>query len=63
MVRTGTYGIVEGDRPRYIVMTSRKAVTKDANGNSDLNFIILKKNMHPLILPFIGGGTVDNAAS
>ena len=60
VLRTGVY---PDGKPRYIVLTSSAAVTKDAKGNADLNQQVLKKLVHPDILPFLGGGTVDNAGS
>lgn len=53
----------DGNKPRYIVLTSSTAVTKDAEGNAKLNLDVLKKYLHKDVLPFLGGGTVDNAGS
>jgi hypothetical protein len=60
ILRTGVY---EDGKHRYIVLTSSTAVTKDAEGNADLNLDVLKQYVHKKILPFLGGGTVDNAGS
>jgi hypothetical protein len=60
VLRTGVY---PDGKPRYFVLTSSAAVTKDAKGNADLNIKVLKKLVHPDVLAFLGGGTVDNAGS
>eukprot|EP00956_Cyclotella_meneghiniana_P035571 scaffold116121_cov45-Cyclotella_meneghiniana.AAC.1 len=60
VIRTSVY---PDGKPRYVVLTSSTAVTKDAQGNANLNVDILKKLVHKLVLPFLGGGTVDNAGS
>lgn len=60
VIKTGVY---PDGKPRYIVLTSSAAITKDAKGNADLNVEVLKKHVDPDVLPFLGGGTVDNAGS
>ncbi|KAL3793086.1 hypothetical protein ACHAWO_005140, partial [Cyclotella atomus] len=60
VIKTGVY---PDGKPRYIVLTSSAAITKDAKGNADLNVEVLKKHVDPEVLPFLGGGTVDNAGS
>lgn len=60
VLRTSVY---PDGKPRYSVLTSGMAVTKDARGNALLNVEVLEKLVHSLVLPFLGGGTVDNAGS
>eukprot|EP00956_Cyclotella_meneghiniana_P008631 scaffold11754_cov36-Cyclotella_meneghiniana.AAC.1 len=60
VLRTSIY---PDGKPRYSVLTSGIAVTKDAKGNANLNVEVLMKHVHSLVLPYLGGGTVDNAGS
>jgi len=60
VIRSGVY---EDGRPKYVVMTSGKAASADAEGNSDLNLHVLKESVDEAVLPFIGGATVDGASS
>jgi hypothetical protein len=60
VISTGAYS---DGTPRYIVLTSSAAVTKDAKGNAELNLEVLKKLVHPDVLPYLGGSTIYNAGS
>ena len=49
--------VYEYQKPPYLFMTSRKVITKDNKGNSNLNFSALKMNVHNDGISFIRGVT------
>ena len=70
VLRTGAYEVDDDDiedifdRPsRFITLTSESAVGENASANADLNMKVMEKEIHPDVLPFLGGGTVDGASS
>ena len=56
-------GMSEDGKPRFIVLTSSVAITPDAKGNAELNQLSIEENVDPKTLPWIGGGTSDNASA
>ncbi len=79
VIRTGSYGREEEDdssneqdddnndimqqKPRFIALTSKKAVGTDADANAKLNLEAILEEMHPDILANFGGATIDGAGS
>ena len=60
LIRTG--GNKDGKK-EYIVLTSSQALGKGAKDNATLNLKVMIKNIDEKVLPYFGGGAVDNAAS